>query len=219
MKLKPVAILLLVFLASAASTLAVADAIVGVKPGDWVEYNVTFTGTPPPEHDAKWARMEVTGVEGQRVNAMFTSQLANGTMLNVAEDLDFSTGRLIDTFIIPAGLNAGDTFYAQGVGNITIDSVEVHDAAGAARTVVHADAEDTQWYWDRASGVVVEARTANAVYTLDTLAVNTGLWSPQILGLDQAVFYASIIILAVTVIAVAIVLKILRKGKIRQSPR
>jgi hypothetical protein len=218
MKLKPVAILLLVFLASAASTLAVADVIVGVKQGDWVEYNVSFTGTPPPEHDVKWARMEVTGVEGQRVNATFTSQLANGTMLNVAEELDFSTGRLIDMFIVPAGLNAGDTFYAQGVGNITVDSVEVRNAAGAARAVDHADAEDTQWYWDRATGVVVEARTANAVYTLDTVAVSTGLWSPQILGLDQPVFYSSIIILAVTIIAVAVVLKIRRKGKTRQSP-
>jgi hypothetical protein len=161
-------LLLCLVLASVFQTTVSADVSVGVKPGDWVEYNVTFTGNPPPEHDAKWARMEVGTVEGQRVIATFTSRLANGTMLNVVEDLDFDTGRFIDLFIIPAGLNTDDTFYDQAVGNITIDSVEARICAGATRTVVHAEALDTQWYWDRATGVVVEARTSNPVYTLDT---------------------------------------------------
>jgi hypothetical protein len=216
MKSTPVLILLLL-LAAVFSTVVLADAVVGVKQGDWVEYNVSFTGTPPPEHDVVWARMEVTGVEGQRVNATFISQLANETMLSVPEDLDFSTGRLIDMFIIPTELNAGDVFYAQGVGNITIDNVSVRGAAGAARTVVNAEAEDTQWYWDRATGVVVEARTANAVYTLDTIATNTGLWSPQILGIDTDIFYALVILLAALVIVATVVVGVQRKRKTRQS--
>ena len=120
-------------------------------------------------------------------------------------------------FIIPAGLNAGDAFYAMGVGNITIENVSVRDAAGVARTVVYAVAEDTHWYWDRATGVVVEARTANAFYTLDTIATGTGLWSPQILGLDLSVFFTAIILLAIGVIAFAVVLLVRRKGKTPKS--
>ncbi len=212
MKFKPAFILLFLFIVTIALSSAVAAEVsVGVKQGDWVEYKVTFTGTPPPEHDVRWARMEVTGVDGQRVNATFISQLDNGTMLNVAEDLDFSAGRLIDMFIIPAGLNAGDKFYAQGVANITIDDVSDRNAAGASRTVVHAEAEETHWYWDRTSGVVVEARTVSPVYTLNTVATSTGLWSPQILGLNQTVFFALAVLIAAVPIVAAMVLLVRRK--------
>ena len=204
---------LLLVLASVFSTTVLADVSVGVKQGDWIEYNVTFTGHPPVEHDAVWARMEVEGVEATRVNATFISRLLNGTMLDVVEDLDFEAGRLIDLFIIPAGLNVGDSFYDNAVGQVAIDGVEVRTYAGAARMVVHAAAVDTQWYWDRSTGVVVEARTSNSVYTLDTLAYSTGLWSPQILGLDPTVFYALAIMLAVGVIVTALVLVVRRKRR------
>jgi hypothetical protein len=216
MKFKNTSTFLLIILACTVSSLAFADAVVGVNQGDWVEYNATFTGKPPAEHDVVWAKMEVLGVEGQRVNATFVSRLANGTMLNVTEDLDFATGKFIDMFIIPAGLNAGDSFYAHDVGEIIIDGVDVRTVAGAARTVVHADAEDTQWFWDRATGVVVEADTSNAVYKLDTVAVATGLWSSQILGFDENFFYA-LLIIAVIVIVMALVLGVRRKRKTRQS--
>jgi hypothetical protein len=212
MKLDTVASLMLLLLMTCfCPSFVYADALVGVKRGDWVEYSVSFTGSPPPEHDVVSARMEVIGVEEQRVNATFVSQLENGTVLTVEEDLDFATGRLIDMFIIPSGLNSGDRFFAQGVGEIAIVSVDVHSASGASRTVVHAETEDTQWYWDRDTGVVVEARTANAVYTLDTIAVSTSMWNPQILGLDPTVFYPIVVVLAVTLVAVAIVVFVYKK--------
>jgi hypothetical protein len=200
------------FLLNVFSASVSADVSVGVKQGDWIEYNVTFTGNPPVEHDVVWARMEVTNVTGRRVNATFISQLSTGSMLNVVEDLDFEAGRLIDLFIIPSGLNAGDKFYDQVIGNVTIDAVEVRTYAGASRTVLRAAAVDTQWYWDKSTGVAVEARTSNSVYTLDTIAVSTGLWSSQILGLDPSILYALLIIVTVGVITVAVVLVIRKKG-------
>ena len=207
---------LFLLLASVFPSIVYADALIGVKRGDWVEYSVSFTGRPPPEHDAIWARMEVTGVEEQRVNATFVSQLANGTVLTVEEDLDFATGRLIDMFVIPSGLNSGDSFYAQGVGEIVIDSVDVRSAVGASRTVVHAETEDTQWFWDRTTGIVVEARTANVVYTLDTVAISTGLWGQQILGVESAIIYAIVVVFALAVITGAIVLCVRRKRRMSQ---
>jgi hypothetical protein len=210
MKLGLTLSLLLVF-TSVFFTPVLASISVGVKQGDWIEYNVTFTGNPPAEHDVVWARMEVLSVEEKRVNATFVSRLANGTMLGVVEDLDFEAGRLIDLFIIPAGLTAGDTFYDKAVGRVAIDAVEIRTCAGAVRTVVHAEAVDTQWYWDKTTGVVVEAKTSNSVYTLDTIASSTSLWVPQILGLDSTVFYALAILAAVVIIVVAIVLAARRK--------
>lgn len=202
MKFNPAIVFLL--LICIAPNVAFADASVGVKKGDWAEYEVSFTGTPPPEHDVVWARMEVIGVDGQRINATFVSQLENGTILNVEEDLDFATGKLIDIFIIPSGLNEGDTFYAQGVGEIAIDSVDVRSVAGASRTIVHADAEDTKWSWDRATGVVVEARTATAIYTLDTIVTRTGMWNPLIFGVEPALFYFIIIFIVIFIAGIAL---------------
>lgn len=204
-------IILLLFLVNVISATVSADVSVGVKQGDWMEYNVTFTGNPPVEHDVVWARMEVVNVTGLRVNAMFVSQLSNGSILNVVEDLDFETGRLIDLFIIPAGLNVGDKFYDQVVGDVTIDAVEVRTYAGASRTVVRAAAVDTQWFWDKSTGVAVEARTSNSVYTLDTIASSTGLWSPQILGLDPNILYAVLIVVIVGVIIIAVVLVVRKR--------
>jgi hypothetical protein len=212
-----ITLLLTLVLATTFSAAVLAEDSVGVKQGNWIEYNVTFTGNPPAEHDVKWARMEVVNVEANRVNATFISRLANGTMLNVSEDLDFDTGRLIDMFIIPAGLNAGDTFYDQTVGNVTIDRVEVRTYADAARTVVHAEAVDTQWYWDQATGVAVEARTSNAVYTLNTVASSTGLWSPQILGLDSDNFFALLVLAVVAAFTIVVSLFIRKKRKHEQS--
>jgi hypothetical protein len=188
-----------------------ADVSVGVKQGDWIEYNVSFTGNPPVEHDVVWARMEVNGVEGKRVNATFTSQLSNGSMLDVVENLDFEAGRLIDLFIIPANLNAGDKFHDNAVGNVAIDGVEVRTYAGAARAVVHAEAVDTQWYWDKSTGVAVEARTTTSMYTLDTIASDTSLWSPQVLGLDSTVFYVLVVAVTFAVVVAATVLVFRRK--------
>lgn len=207
----------LLFVMCVVSVVVLADVSVGVKQGDWVEYNVSFTGNPPVEHDAVWAKMEVMNVEGNRVNATFASRLANGTMLNVEEDLDFEAGGLIDMFIIPSGLNVGDIFYDKTVGNVTIDGVEVRSYAGAARTVVHAEVLDTEWYWDRASGVTLEARTATPVYTLNTIAVNTNLWSPQIFGLDSIVFYALIVLVVVGIIGAAIGLVVRRKRRLNRE--
>ena len=35
---------------------------VGVKRGDWIKYNVTYTGSPFAGHNVNWARMEILDV-------------------------------------------------------------------------------------------------------------------------------------------------------------
>jgi hypothetical protein len=201
----------LLVLLSALSVIVSAEISVGVKKGDWIEYNVSFTGEPPTEHDAVWARMDVESVEGKRVNASFTSQLSNGSMVDLVEDLDFESGRLIDLFIIPANLDVGDQFYDNLVGNVTIDRVEVRMYVGAARSVVHGEAVQTDWYWDKFTGVIVEARTSSSMYTLDTIAANTNLWGPQILGLDSTIFYSLVIAVLAVVVIGMVVLVVWRK--------
>ena len=205
-------LLLVLVLASVFFSVSPADILVGVKQGDWIEYNVSFTGNPPIEHDAVWARMEVVSVDGMKVNASFVSRLANETVLEILEDLDLEKGRLIDMFIIPAYLDEGDVFYDQISGQIVIDRVETRNYAGADRTVVYAEAVDTQWYWDRATGVTVEARTSNSNYTLETVATGTDMWNSQIFGLDANIFYGLLSLIAVGVGA-SIILSLQRRKR------
>ena len=211
-------LLLVLVLASVFFSVSPADILVGVKQGDWIEYNVSFTGNPPIEHDAVWARMEVVSVDGMKVNASFISRLANETVLEILEDLDLEKGRLIDMFIIPAYLDEGDVFYDQISGQIVIDRVETRNYAGADRTVVYAEAVDTQWYWDRATGVTVEARTSNSMYTLDTVATGTDMWNSQIFGLDANIFYGLLSLIAVGVGA-SIILSLQRRKRRLTSPQ
>jgi len=211
-------LLLVLVLASEFFSVSLADILVGVKQGNWIEYNVSFTGNPPIAHDAVWARMEIVSVDGKKVNASFVSRLANETVLEILEDLDLEKGRLIDMFIIPAYLDEGDVFYDQISGQIVIDRVETRNYAGADRTVVYAEAVDTQWYWDRATGVTVEARTSNSMYTLDTVATGTDMWNSQIFGLDANIFYGLLSLIAVGVGA-SIILSLQRRKRRLTSPQ
>ncbi|TRO53574.1 hypothetical protein E2P61_00805, partial [Candidatus Bathyarchaeota archaeon] len=97
-----------------------AEVSVGVKTGDWIEYNVNYTGTPTEGHDVTWARMEIEDVQGKSVNVAIMVEYSNGTRETISVTLNLEIGQLGDDFIIPADLNSGDTFFDKNVGNITI---------------------------------------------------------------------------------------------------
>jgi hypothetical protein len=50
-------IAVLVVLLSMAPVAFSAEISVGVKQGDWIEYQVAFVGAPPESHDVTWAKM------------------------------------------------------------------------------------------------------------------------------------------------------------------
>jgi ABC-type glycerol-3-phosphate transport system substrate-binding protein len=101
-------IALLIVLIGAGAVLA--EILVCVKKGDWIEYQVTFTGTPPPDHDITWARMEIVDVQGKAIDLNITTEFSNGNLLHETITLNLETGQLGDDFIIPANLNKGDAF-------------------------------------------------------------------------------------------------------------
>ena len=55
---------------------------IGVKAGDWIEYNVTITGkgAPPPTHDVVHFRIEIIEAEAETIAANFTANYRNGTV-------------------------------------------------------------------------------------------------------------------------------------------
>jgi hypothetical protein len=206
------AIALLIVLTVSAPATILAEISVGVKQGDWIEYQVTFTGTPDAGHDVTWARMEVVGVQGKTINLAIATKFSNGTLLNETVALNLETGQLGDDFIIPANLNSGDTFFDKWQGNITISGVEERTYAGATRTIVSATTQQTTYYWDKATGILVEGTSSFADFTMHTKVDKTNMWQPQIFGLDSPVFYALVIGVAVIIVAV-IALFLMRRKK------
>ncbi len=188
-----------------------AEVSVGVKAGDWVEYQVEYTGTPTEGHDVIWARMEIIGVQGPSVSVEITVEYANETRESMTINLNLEAGQLGDDFIVPADLNSGDTFYDKNVGNITISNVEERTYADVTRTVTHATTSETSYYWDKATGVLVEGNSQFPEYTMNTIVDKTNIWQSQLFGLDPAVFYALVVGVAVLIVVVVAVLVFRRK--------
>ncbi|MBT0159153.1 hypothetical protein G4O51_04130 [Candidatus Bathyarchaeota archaeon A05DMB-2] len=186
-----------------AAGIVCAEIAVGVQKGNWIEYQITLTGSPPADHEVIWARMEVAAVQGTTINLNVTTELANGTLLYETVTLNLETGQLGDDFIIPANRNIGDIFLDQYHGNITISGVEERRYAGATRTVVYTVTAQSTYYWDKATGILVEGITEFPDYTIHSIADKTNMWQPQILGLELAVFYAVLIAAVAVVLAVA----------------
>jgi hypothetical protein len=163
---------------------------VGVKKGDWIEYDVTTTGNPPTGHDVTWARLEILEVQGTELTVNVTTEAINGTFASNLLTLNPALGQVGVWYIIPSGLDSGDSFYDANEGkNVTIQSISQRTIAGAARTVTQTAIAERIKSWDKNTGVFVETIDSPPGYTLDAIAVSTNMWSPQVFGLDPLAFY------------------------------
>lgn len=190
----------------------IAEISIGVKKGDWIEYKVAYTGIPTEGHDVTWARMEIRDVQGKSVSVDIIVEHSNGTLEEMTAILNLETGQLGDDFIIPANLNSGDTFFDKNVGNITISSLEERTYSGTLRTVAHVVTTETTYYWDKASGILVEGNSQFPEYAMNTIVDKTNIWQSHLFGLDPAIFYASVIVVIVLV-GVVLAFLILRRKK------
>ena len=200
------------------SNAAFAELSVGVKKGDWIEYQVSYTGSPTAGHDINWARMEMLDVQGTNITLKITSRYPNGTTENITSNLNLKTGQLIDDFIIPANLKSGDTFYDQNLGNVTISKAEQHEYAGATRTVLYASTSQNTYVWDQATGVSVEGTAQTSEYSIHTIVEDTNMWQPSG-GLNAALvgLIAVLVLIIVVMIVVAVLYYRRRAPKITEK--
>jgi hypothetical protein len=202
--------------------LAYAEPSVGVKEGDWIEYdiNVTGVGTMPPTHDVRWMRIDVLPVQGAAFSVNLTARYANGTVGSAIWKFNFTEGNVGGWIIIPSNLSQGDTFYDSWTTetrkpvNVTIQSQEQKTVLGATRTVTYGNDSFRHKKWDKATGVFVGSLevyknvTNKAGWHIEDLNVTiqatvTNMWSPQNLELNQPPFY--VLIAVSTVVAALIV--------------
>lgn len=206
-----IVIIAVVLVLGLSSSLVFADLSVGVKKGDWIEYAVTYTGSPSQGHGINWARMEITNVQGTIISVSINSRYPNGSTEIFNSTLNLQTGKLIDDFIIPANLNAGDIFLDQNLGNITISRVEEHVYAGATRTVLYASTNQSSYVWDQITGVSVEGASQQPDYSMHTVVLNTNLWQSFVDSGPYVLVLIAFVAIIALVAAGIIVLKYRKK--------
>jgi len=195
---------------------------VGVKKGDWTEYNVAFTGDVSEGHNVVWARMEVTDVQGANVTVRIDSRNVDGTQENSTATLDLEKGILGDQFIIPANLNVGDTFFDSNVGNVRISGSVNQVVAGVERTlitnttynIINNTTYPRSSYWDKSTGILIEGNYTAPLgeFTMMTTLSKTNMWSP-----DNTV-YVLLAVALVLVGVVVVVFAIRRRKKPDSTP-
>jgi hypothetical protein len=189
------------------SAVVSAEIEVGVKQGHWIEYKVTATGNVPAGHDVTWSRLDVTDVDGKNVSIEITSRYSDDVLRSENHTLNLATGQMGEAFIIPANLNVGENF-ASNEGNITITAVKEKSYAGANRNVVYANTSETEFYWDKSTGVLVEADSSYPDFSITTKVERTNLWQAQIFGIDPFVFSVPIIAMVIAVLAFFMIRKV-----------
>ena len=164
-----------------------------------------------------------------------TSRYANGTVGSAIWKFNFTEGNVGGWIIIPSNLGPGDTFYdswtffdTRKPVNVTIESQEQKTVLGASRTVTYGNDWLRHKEWDKATGVFVETVevyknvTNRAGWYIEDLtvtvqAIATNMWSPQILGLNQTVFYALVaVIVLLVVVILSSVIVIERRKRMKQ---
>ena len=207
-RLTLLAIALTLLVVTVPIVVAFADVSVGVKKGDWIEYQVTVTGNPPEDHNLTWARMEVTDVQDAAISLDIQTKFASGIILPEHITLNLASGVLGDDFFIPANLSAGDVFYDAHAGNIIITGSEQRTYAGAERTVVTGHTNVTSFYWDQQTGILVEAYSnySDINFTMKTVADKTNIWQPQPTVLAPSLGYAASVVAVAVVVVVALLL-------------
>jgi hypothetical protein len=187
---------------------------VGVKKGDWIEYDVNITGNPPAVHrNVTWMRLEVLQVDGTSFPVNLTVRFAKGTLDSSIWKFNFTEGNTEGWVIIPSDLGSGDTFFdnfSKTDKHITIQNQEQKTVLGATRTVTYANDTYRDKQWDKATGVFIGSSEIFRNWSAYVTAVGTNMWSPQILGLNQFAFYAlagASIVLVASLVSLVFVVK------------
>lgn len=240
MKACPCLILFLLAISTltlSSSAIAATVPSVGVKEGDWIEYNIALsgTGTLPPTHDVRWMHLQVLQVSGEAFSVNVTARYANGTIGSAVWKFNFTEGNVGGWIIIPANLSAGERFFDSSIHNhkpvnVTIQSQEQKTVLGAVRTITSGNDSFRHKQWDQATGVFVGSTetyrnvTNKDGWYIDNLTVSieataTNLWSPDASEQAGTMFYPIVIavVLAAALLSAGVV--VAKKRNVTLNPK
>ncbi len=177
-----------------------AELSVGVKAGDWAEYEAYYINTyPGARPQISGYRVEFQAVEGKNISVRVTTFFQDQTSSDVLSTSSMDAAKFQYPFLVPANLNKGDRFNVTFfVRRLEVKGVEEREYTGVKRTVVSATipkgykifaegaSDNPVLYWDRATGMLVEADTLTSL-TGAMLVVKiskTNLWENRPPGPD-----------------------------------
>ena len=195
----------------------------GVKAGDWIKYDYTVTGWPAGQPYPLWLKVEFLSVEETNATTQVTMHMSDGTEQNATVPVDVVAGGQalgLSGFIIPANWTTGYSINIGGAGftfSVTIAGETTRTYAGASRTVIYASFSQygTQltYYWDKQTGVMVEASTTSGTMTGTGKATETNIWQAAPFGLPIEPIYLYILAALVIIIVVGAAAFIIRRKK------
>jgi len=197
----------------------VAEIQVGVKAGDWITIDYTITGWPAGTPYPEWLKLEFLSVEGTTATVRVTMRMSNGTEQSETVPVDVLAGGQafgLSGFVIPANSKVGDSINMGGAGftfTVTIDDETTRTYAGARRTVVYTsfsqDGTQLTYYWDKQTGVMVEASVTSGSMTATAKATETSMWQAAPFWMQWWLWA----IVAVVIIALAGAVYFIKKRK------
>jgi len=156
---------------------------VGIKAGDWIKLTYNFTGWPAGQPYADWLTLEFLSLNGTVANVQGTLHMSDGTEQSNTGSLDIVSGSQVPGVggaAVSANLTAGDYVYVPDYGKVTIEGEATRTYAGVNRTVVYAGFSQNEaqvtYYWDKLTGVVVEASSTSPDTTATAKATETNMW-------------------------------------------
>ena len=213
LKFTSLLISLFVILGILSQSIVLAQISVGVKAGDWLEYGLSYSGSPPDFYPA-WIRIDVTNVEGTRVTADLSGEQLDGTSVSNSGTYDLETG-VIDLLLIPAGLDVGNRFYHKDYGNITITNAEENIYANSKRAVIFSTVQQVSMHWDKETGILVQADQSTDDFTQQIVIEKTNIWQSETFGIDFTILF--VLTIAIVVILVILVIFIIKRKQDTKS--
>mgnify|MGYP001140266132 CR=1 FL=1 len=159
----------------------------GIMAGDWIELGYKITGWPADQPYPEWLELEFLSV-GKTNYVGVTLHMSDGTeeSASVPADLGEGGGEALGLagFVIPPNLTTGDSVDISGYGDVTIEGETTRTYAGIRRRVVYASFSQSvpfheiqlTYYWDKETGVMVEASTSSGDMTATAKATETNMW-------------------------------------------
>jgi len=190
---------------------------VGIRAGDWIKLQYTFTGWPAGQTYPEWLKFEFLSINGTIANVRFTQRISDGTEQSDTASVDVVSGievSMLAGIVISANLTTGDSVYIAGHGIVIIEGEATKTYAGANRTVVCANfsQDETQvtYCWDKLTGVMVEVSSTSPGFTATARATETNMWESAEAATVRMPWWPWII---VGVVAVGLVIFFVRKRR------
>jgi len=194
---------------------------VGFKAGDWIKLDYTITGAPSGTPLPQWIKIEFLSVEGTTATIRATEHMSDGAEPNQTMTVDVVVGSAsfqgLSGGVILANCTTGDSLFIAGYGYVTITGETARTYAGASRTVVYASISqygtDLTYYWDKQTGVLVEASAISGGMTSTAKVTETNMWQAQQSGFPFDQIYLYILVAVVIAIAVGSIAFVMRRKK------